>query len=178
MEGYFIAQITIFAGNFAPLGWAYCNGSLLSIDQNAALFSLIGTFYGGDGQTTFGLPDFRGRIPIGAGQGPGLPNYTIGQMAGVPSTTVTTNQMPAHTHTATATIPATGSNASSNNPSSRIPAATNSSYYAASSVADGFLAGTTGTVNPTGGNVPLTLGMPVLGLNYVICLEGIYPSRN
>ncbi|MBL4829758.1 MAG: phage tail protein [Aliivibrio sp.] len=101
MEPY-IAQITMFAGNFAPRGWAYCNGQLLSIAQNTALFSLIGTTYGGDGRTTMGLPDLRGRVPIHAGTGPGLSLRPLGQRGGTETVTLSINQMPAHTHAATA----------------------------------------------------------------------------
>ena len=102
MASPFIGQITLFAGNFAPRGWAFCNGQLLSIAQNTALFSILGTTYGGNGQTTFALPDLRGRVPVHAGQGPGLSNYDLGQQGGAESVTLTTAQMPAHTHPANA----------------------------------------------------------------------------
>src|SRR3954470_22596670 len=94
----FIGQIILFAGNFAPKGWAFCSGQLLSIAQNSALFSLLGTTYGGNGQTTFALPDLRSRVPIHAGQGPGLTNYVQGEQTGVENVTLTTPQLPAHTH--------------------------------------------------------------------------------
>jgi microcystin-dependent protein len=97
----YIGQLMLFAGNFAPRGWAFCHGQLLSIAQNSALFSLLGTTYGGDGRTTFGLPDLRGRAPIGMGQGPGLSNITQGEMAGAAAVTLTTAQMPAHSHPVT-----------------------------------------------------------------------------
>jgi microcystin-dependent protein len=97
----YIGQLMLFAGNFAPRGWAFCHGQLLSIAQNSALFSLLGTTYGGDGQTTFGVPDLRGRAPIGMGQGPGLSNITQGEMAGAAAVTLTTAQMPAHSHPVT-----------------------------------------------------------------------------
>src|SRR5687767_4659649 len=100
----FIAQITLFAGNFAPRGWAFCQGQILSIAQNTALFSLLGTTYGGDGQTTFALPDLRGRVPVGTGQGPGLSPYQAGQKSGVENTTLLSTQMPAHVHTANTTV--------------------------------------------------------------------------
>ena len=90
----FLASITLFAGNFAPRGWAFCLGQILPIAQNQAVFALIGTTYGGNGQTTFALPDLRGRAPIGAGQGPGLPNISLGEMAGTPQTTLLVNNMP------------------------------------------------------------------------------------
>src|SRR5690242_20434903 len=97
MEGT-IAEIRMFAGNFAPRGWAFCQGQILSIAQNTALFSLLGTTYGGNGQTTFGLPDFRGRTAVGTGQGPGLPSITLGELAGEPTHTLIITEMPAHNH--------------------------------------------------------------------------------
>src|SRR5689334_24076195 len=100
MSEPFLAEIVLFAGNFAPRGWAFCWGQILSIAQNTALFSLLGTTYGGNGQTTFALPNLASRFPIGAGQGPGLSNYTLGQLAGTESTTLTINNMPAHNHAA------------------------------------------------------------------------------
>src|SRR5215831_10605748 len=104
MSEPFVAQIQIFAFNFAPRGWAFCNGQILSIAQNTALFSLLGTTYGGNGQTTFALPDLRGRVPLSSGLGPGLSNYDFGEMAGTETVTLITNQMPVHNHA----VPATG----------------------------------------------------------------------
>jgi len=172
-----MAQITLFAGNFAPQNWAFCNGALQSISDNSALFSLIGTTYGGDGQTTFGLPDLQGRIAVGTGQGPGLPNFVIGQAAGTNSATITSNQMPAHTHAATATVPASSGSATSNSPNGNSPAATATPFYAVSGGSE-VMGGASGTVQAAGGSAPIGLGMPSLGLNYVICLFGIYPARN
>jgi microcystin-dependent protein len=129
----FIGQLMLFAGNFAPRGWAFCNGQLLPINQNTALFSLLGTTYGGDGRNTFGLPDLRGRVPIGMGQGPGFANIQQGEMAGSPTVTLTSAQMPAHNHavdmsktevninaTVTGTIKA-GATASGNFPATQAP---------------------------------------------------------
>jgi microcystin-dependent protein len=98
MEGY-IAEIRLFAGNFAPRNWAFCQGQIMSISQNTALFSLLGTTYGGNGQTTFALPDFRGRVAVGTGQGPGLPNMTLGEMSGEPTHTLIVTEIPMHNHT-------------------------------------------------------------------------------
>ena len=98
MNEPYIAGIVLFAGNFAPRGWAFCNGQILSIAQNTALFSLLGTTYGGNGQTTFALPDLRGRVPIQPGQGPGLPLYDLGEAGGAPTTTLVANNLPAHSH--------------------------------------------------------------------------------
>src|ERR1700730_18604085 len=103
MSEQYVGEIRPFAGNFAPQNWALCNGSLLPISQNSALFSLIGTTYGGDGQTTFGLPDLRGRHPVGQGQAPGLSNYVIGEVSGVETVTLNTLQLPVHSHPANAT---------------------------------------------------------------------------
>src|SRR5438045_7604430 len=102
MSEGFIGEIRMFGGNFAPKGYQLCNGQILPIAQNTALFSILGTTYGGNGQTTFGLPDLRGRAPVSAGQGPGLPNYDLGTQTGSPTTTLTTGQMPTHSHTVAA----------------------------------------------------------------------------
>ncbi|NOT56941.1 MAG: phage tail protein, partial [Deltaproteobacteria bacterium] len=109
MSDPFIGEIIMFGGNFAPRGWAFCNGQLLSIAQNTALFSILGTTYGGDGRTTFALPDLRGRVPVHAGnsQGPGLPPVQLGEMAGSPSVTLTVSQMPMHNHLVVASQTAT-----------------------------------------------------------------------
>src|SRR5690349_24008377 len=124
MSEPFIAEIVLFAGNFAPRGWAFCQGQILSIAQNTALFSLLGTTYGGNGQTTFALPDLRGRVPIGTGQGPGLAPIDLGQVAGNPSVTLTVNNMPAHNHQATTTVAVTSSNPTSEEAAGNIIAAT------------------------------------------------------
>ena len=113
----YIGQISIFAGNFAPRGWAQCNGQLLSIAQTTALFSILGTTYGGDGRVTFALPDLRGRVPVHMGQGPGLSNYVEGESSGSETVTLISTQMPAHTHVVTCS----GSGASSDNPSNAVP---------------------------------------------------------
>src|SRR5436853_7748499 len=102
MSEPFIAEIVMFAGNFAPRGWAFCQGQILAIAQNTALFSLLGTTYGGNGQTTFALPDLRGRVPNSAGQGPGLQNFDLGEVGGVETVTLQVTEMPAHTHSVTA----------------------------------------------------------------------------
>ena len=101
-----LAEIRMFAGNFAPRGWALCEGQLLPISDNQALFSLLGTIYGGDGRTTFALPDFRGRCPISPGNGPGLPGYNVGQKVGAATTSLTVSNLPPHTHAATTTAQA------------------------------------------------------------------------
>lgn len=126
----FIGEIRLFAGNFPPLGWAFCDGSLLSIAQNTALFALIGTTYGGDGQTTFALPDLRGRVPLHQGTQPGTSNsYVMGQQAGVETVTLTSNQIPSHNHSASASTalpPATGTGINLTGPATYVPAAPSS----------------------------------------------------
>jgi microcystin-dependent protein len=173
MEAY-LGSITMFAGNFAPRGWAMCEGQILSIAQNTALFSLLGTTYGGNGQTTFALPDLRGRVPVHPGQGPGLPNVALGESAGSPTVTLTTSQMPMHNHSVAANESAT-----TTDPRGGVPAndarGTPVSIYANQS--DGTL------MNPqmiglAGGNQPFSIEQPYLGINFIICMEGIYPSRN
>src|ERR1044071_2006586 len=114
MSTPFLGEIKIISWNYAPKGWAFCNGQFLPINQNQALFSLLGTTYGGNGQTTFALPDFRGRVPIHFGQGPGLPTFDLGQVSGEPSHTLINSEMPGHNHTFT--IPAVSSAGTTNTP--------------------------------------------------------------
>jgi microcystin-dependent protein len=172
MEGY-ISEIRIFAGNFAPNYWNFCDGSLQSIANNTALFSLIGTTYGGDGQVTFALPDFRGRMPIGTGG-----QYELGQMAGSNSVTMTAANLPAHTHVGTASITAFSGNGSTNIPVNAFPADSNDSRYASiqNSVAMNANAAVVNT-GFTGSNYPIDVQQPYLGIYYIICMEGIFPSR-
>ena len=177
MEGY-IAQIIMFAGNFAPKFWAFCAGQILSISQNTALFSLLGTMYGGNGQTTFALPDLRGRVPVGTGQGPGLPNINLGEVSGTPTTTLNVNQMPSHNHTALTSVAVSSANTTSEEAAGNILANQAQNFYAPVGTANGSLGGVTTTVSLNGGNQPVNIMQPYLGMNYVICLQGIYPSRN
>lgn len=169
----FIGEIKMFAGNFEPRGWAFCDGRLLSIAQNSALFSILGTTYGGNGQTTFALPDFRSRVAVGAGQGPGLSQVFLGEMSGNETVTLNVNQMPAHSHTVNAVT--TEGNQSS--PSGNLLADTkilDKEYSNAN--ANTMMKGS--MINPVGGNQPFSILQPYTGMNYIICLEGIYPSRN
>jgi len=177
MEGY-IAEIRMFAGNFAPRSWAFCQGQILSIAQNTALFALLGTTYGGNGQTTFALPDLRGRVPVGTGQGPGLSPIYLGEMAGSPTHTLLTTEIPAHTHALNASTNGPTVNTASGNllaSQSRSNGGTMPNVYAPNSgqVAMGSLA-----IGFTGGSQPFNIMQPYLGMNYIICLEGIFPSRN
>lgn len=182
MDGY-LATIIMFAGNFAPRGWAFCQAQLLSIAQNTALFSLLGTTYGGNGQTTFGLPDLRGRVPVGAGQGPGLPSVTLGEMAGENTHTLINPDMPAHVHPAQ--LSATSAAATSSNPSGNSLAAANGTDSQGGDCTINIYgpAGTQVALNGpvigvAGGSQPHNNMQPYLGMNYVICMEGIFPSRN
>jgi len=169
MEGY-IAQILLFAGNFAPRTWAFCQGQIMPISQNTALFSLIGTTYGGNGQTTFQLPDFRGRTPVGTGNGANV-NIVLGEVAGTAATTLTTANLPAHQHV----LQASTQPGNKTNPSGGLLASNGDPTY--------LLNGTsvplgTSSVGMTGGNQPFDSRQPYLGINFVICLQGIFPSRS
>lgn len=178
MEGT-LATIMIFAGNFAPLNWMFCSGQLISIANNEALFSLIGTTYGGDGQSTFGLPDLRGRIPVGTGTGGGLSTIYLGEVAGSESVTLTQAQMPAHAHPVSAKVSVTSTNADNSNSPAKVLGTTGANFYAPITAANNnFLGGANVTLNLQGGSQPINIQQPYLALNYVICVEGIYPSRN
>jgi microcystin-dependent protein len=165
--------------NFAPRGWAQCQGQLLSISQNNALFSLLGTFYGGDGKTTFALPDLRGRVPIGTGQGPGLTDRSLGEQAGEESHTLSTLEMPAHNHLVQV---AAGRPAGLTTPVQNLPgvgggtAPTPTPYAPGDSPLNQTLA--QATVTPTGENQPHENRAPFLGLNWIIALQGVFPPRN
>jgi microcystin-dependent protein len=166
----YVGEIRMFAGDFAPVGWALCNGQLLSISGNDALFNLIGTTYGGDGQSTFALPDLRSRAPVHMGTGSGLPSWTIGQTGGVETVTLTATQIPSHTHL-------TGASAAlgdSDNPAGRVPAA--------DAAGTPHFAGTTdvslgsGALASAGGSGAHNNLQPYLALNFIISLYGIYPT--
>ncbi len=159
-EGYpYVGEISIFAGNFAPVGWALCHGQLLQISEYDALFSLIGTIYGGDGQSTFALPDLRGRIPIHQGTGPGLPARIIGETGGTETVTLTANHLPAHSHSmVTGVVRGTGTQGAGLTSGTEL----------------GTLTAPTST--NTGGGASHQNMPPFLGLNFIISLEGIYPS--
>lgn len=158
----------MFAGNFAPRGWALCQGQILPINQNQALFSILGTTYGGDGRTSFALPDLRGRAPVAQGQGPGLSDYNLGQKGGSENNTLTLANMPAHNHGVT--IP-TATTAAEESAPGALGAST---IYAEES--NGTYPGV--TVNLTGNNAPVNNMQPFLAMNYIIALQGVFPSRN
>lgn len=176
-----LGEIRMFAGNFAPRGWALCQGQLLSIAQNQALFSILGTTYGGNGQTTFALPDLRGRVPVGPGQGPGLAYVNPGESGGFPSTTLTVSQLPAHTHSASVNVPMSTSVGTSIEPGPNlVPAASNqrNAQYAPAGGVDATSTSATGTTGIAGGSQPISLMQPYLGINFIIAIQGVYPSRN
>lgn len=178
----YLGIVKIFAGTFAPRGWAFCQGQLLGIQQNAALFSILGTTYGGNGQTTFGLPDLRGRIPVGQGQGAGLPNIVIGEVAGTPTVTLTIANMPAHNHPMTGTVqlPVSADAGSTDGPSGNFLAQAGSNVYN-SAATDGEFAGNLKSTLATaviGSNTAFSIASPYLGMNYIICLQGLFPSRD
>jgi microcystin-dependent protein len=172
----FIAEIRMFAGNFAPRGWALCDGQLLPISQNEALFSLVGTTYGGDGRTTFGLPDLRGRAPIHMGQGPGLTNKRIGQKGGQEEVVLTVNQMPAHNHSAR--VQADSTVATTDKPQNALPARNAASTPQYGTSASSALHPDAVVVGQKGGNQAHPNMQPYLTINYIIALQGTYPSRN
>jgi microcystin-dependent protein len=173
MSQPFVGEIRMFGGNFAINGWAFCNGALMDISQNAVLFQLIGTTYGGDGQTTFGLPDLQGRLPIHQGQGQGLSPYVIGQRAGVETVTLTVNQIPAHTHP-----PACNSGAGNQQGPGNGVWATPSTGTIYSDVAPALVMDPAAAGPATGGSQPHDNIMPVLAVSFIISLFGIFPTQN
>ena len=170
MSEPYLGMICIYPYTFAPRGWAFCAGQILPIAQNTALFSLLGTTFGGNGQTTFALPDLRGRFPVGAGQGPGLQNYDLGQVAGSENATLLASNIPPHSHSL---------NAFADAPTSSKPAGNflaGASAYNATS--DGTQLNAAAIQGPAGGPQPFGILSPYLGLNYCIAMQGIFPSRN
>jgi microcystin-dependent protein len=199
MSEPFLGEIIMFAGNFAPRGWALCNGQLLSVSQNSALFAILGTTYGGNGQTTFALPNLQGRAPVHQGQSPGTSRYTLGEASGTENVTLTINELPTHSHgvalsgtgnvsVALGACTATG-NASVPGPTT-VPAKITSgltSYNAYSTATpDTTLlpVSTTTSVNVngntglTGNNLPVPIVQPYVVVNFIIATEGVFPSRN
>jgi microcystin-dependent protein len=177
----FVGQIVLFAGNFEPRGWAFCDGRILPIAQNTALFSLLGTTYGGDGRTTFALPDLRGRVPVGRGQGPGLSDYTLGESAGEESVTLLATEMPAHAHGLNnMQITCDNTAATSNSPVSTIPAkiSNGTNSYSTTTNASMHTSNNMIGTSPAGGSQPHNNNKPYLAVNYIIALQGIFPPRN
>jgi microcystin-dependent protein len=173
----FIGEIRPISFGYAPRGWAYCNGQLLPISQNQALFSLLGTQYGGNGITTFALPDLRGRVPVGSGQGPGLSNYAIGQTGGAETVALTTAQLPPHTHPLTGTLK-TASEAVETNPAGMYPAVGTGTAFSANAATVAMASAVQGTTANAGSNAGHENRAPLLGISYIICIAGYFPSRN
>jgi len=176
MSNPFVAEIRIFGFNFAPKGWAFCDGQILPLSQNTALFSLLGTTYGGDGKSNFALPNMQGNGPIQQGQGPGLSLYDLGQSGGTPYVTLLQNEMPAHTHIPNAI---TGREASGQLPEP------GGNFIASGSGVNVYVTGVQSNVQfnpqmvaPAGGSQPHNNMMPYLTLNFCIALQGVYPARN
>lgn len=174
MSEPYLGEIKMFGGNFAPVGWSFCDGSLLSISQYEALFALLGTTYGGDGQTTFALPDLRGRIPLHMGTNPQTgTHFPLGQMAGTETVALLPNQLPAHTHFVTAQTAA--NTVQTGNPANAVWAPSDFNRFSTNPP--------DGAMNPAaitfqGGNQPHDNVMPFLTVSFIIALEGIFPSQN
>lgn len=176
MEGY-MAQIKLFAADFAPKNWAFCQGQTIQIAQNSALFSLLGTTYGGNGMQTFGLPNFAGRVAIGTDASN---NHNLGEMGGSNNTTLTPSNMPAHTHTVTASVKTVASSTGgSDEPSGAYWAAgANNFPTAKSGTMNSGTVSTSVMVAPAGEGKPFNNAQPYLGMNHIICMYGMYPSRS
>jgi microcystin-dependent protein len=171
MAEAFLGEIRMFGFNFAPTGWALCNGQILPIDQNTALFSLLGTTYGGDGIQTFALPNLQSRVAVHMGQGSGLSPYVIGEESGAETVTLIQSQMPEHTHA----VGANGAPGTSDRTAGNVPARTKASAYG--SAPDGTTMNA-GMIGNAGGNQPHENRQPLLVVNFCIALQGIFPSRN
>jgi microcystin-dependent protein len=168
MSDPFIGEIIMFGGNFAPRGWGLCDGQLLPISSNTALFSLLGTTYGGDGRTTFGLPDLRGRAPVHEGTGPGLSQVRLGERAGDERVTLTTNNLPSHSHD----VNSSSAEGETNDTANAFLSSTTEEVYASDS--DSTM--NAGVVGNSGGGQAVNIRDPYLGINYIIALTGTFPS--
>lgn len=178
MSDYYIGEIRMFSGNYAPQDWHMCDGSALLISSYQALYSLIGTTYGGDGVTKFNLPDLRGRLPIGQGQGQGRTNRVLGQRGGENTVTLTTPNLPTHTHPFnTVATPATDKTFGPNNVLAQT-ASTEPHYLPDGTTGATALTTNAGTIGTTGGGQPHANTMPSLALNFIIALNGTYPTQN
>lgn len=175
----YIGEIRLFGGNFAPNGWAFCEGQLMPISENDALFVLIGTTYGGDGQETFALPDLRGRVPIHMGTGPSGVTYVMGESGGTETHTLTVSQLPVHSHAYTYQPVASGSNGTQTSPQNAYYAGSGrKGYYRALTDADTNMAaiGSLASTTPIGESRPINIMQPYLAVNYIISLFGVFPS--
>ncbi|MBL0083242.1 MAG: phage tail protein [Saprospiraceae bacterium] len=175
MEGT-IAQIILFAGTFNPLTWAFCQGQIINIASNTALFSLLGTTYGGNGSSTFGLPDMRGRAAVGIGQGPGLSYVDLGEVWGVENLTLTSNNLPAHIHAINASIAVSEEEAGDDSPIGNVLTLNDKSIYSTQAVSGSMVPGVL-TLGTNGSNLPISMRKPYLGMNFIICTNGVFPVR-
>jgi len=178
MSQPYLGQIIMFGGNFAISGWAACSGQLMAISQNAALFAILGTTFGGNGTSTFGIPDLRSRVPVGMGQGLGLSSYVLGEQTGTENVTILYNNMPSHSHLVNAV-----SNTAANNtkPSGLLLAQSAIRQGIASDVYSNAASDSTlaaNAIQSAGGNVPIAIIQPVLCVNFLIALVGVFPTRN
>jgi microcystin-dependent protein len=173
MADPFVAEIRIFGFNFAPTGWAQCNGQILPISQNTALFSLLGTFYGGDGKSTFALPDLQGSAAVSSGQGAGLSDYFLGQQSGSEAITLLESEMPAHSHSVSAN--SSPANLAAPNPNRSLARSSPGVAYKTTPTANATFAFE--TISPAGGSLPHNNMMPYLVMNYCIALQGVFPAR-
>ena len=180
MSSPFIAEIVMFGGNFNPRGWALCDGQLLNISSHTALFSLLGTTYGGDGRTTFALPDLRGRVPVHPGSGPGLSPRRLGEKGGSETNTLSVNQLPSHFHAAGGLKMQGNTNGSSTeDPSDASLCEADSNVYNGNAPDAPMAANTVvGDTAATGGGQSVNNMQPFLGINFIIALTGVFPSRN
>lgn len=184
MEG-FLGEVRMFAGNFAPRSWAFCEGQLLPISQNSALFSILGTIYGGDGRTTFALPDLRGRAPIGPRNGPGLSDRRLGAKGGTETNTLNATQIPSHNHAHTVHVAASPT---TDSPTGAYPAMTvgrvnttppaNAQVSGYGMTANGNMNSNALSISNTGGNQAMNNMQPWISIYYIIALYGTYPSRS
>jgi microcystin-dependent protein len=185
----FIGEIKMFAGNFAPRNFMLCQGQTLSIQQNTALFSILGTTFGGNGQTTFNLPDLQGRVPFGQGNGPSLTPRVLGETVGTETTQLTLQHLPQHTHTAAVTVnvaigvdSAIGTKTTPVNNIHAAVAATQLEKPYSSNASNASMGGVTAsgsaTIGIAGSGLPVPIVQPALVVNFIICISGIFPSRN
>jgi microcystin-dependent protein len=182
MSTPYIGEIRAVGFNFAPVGWAFCNGQSMSISENEALFQLIGTTYGGDGQTTFNLPNMQSRLGVGSqngAAGPGLSPYPLGQQVGVEGVTLNTLQIPPHTHQFSSKLAAASGGTATTDPKNAYPSPNATAPYSGSAGPNQNLNpnALSGLAQPVGGGQPHSNIQPVLALNFIICLEGIFPPQ-